>query len=484
MQRFGSLAFSATDPRRRAAEQQSLPFWFAMFALFLYFALSPNVFGALGLDFGSPDANPLVKVHPGTHIVIIAGLFYLCRSKYEFARLCHESPALMTYLLVIPLLGFYAMIWSGYSGSAVYIENYWSAGMMALLLQSGTEEQRRKLGWFLLWVCLINVTVAIYENLTFSHIFPLVLAAEQIDPTDIDFRAHAFFGHPLTAALVMFLAFPLVYAMRLRTLLTGAIIGFLLVGMLAFGGRAALGITLIITGATIIYLFFRGILQRQMELDFMVMLVLALIVIPLVLVVVVATTPIADRILGTLYFDDSAMAREEQWKVLSHLTMSNWLFGVSMVDLMHLKYQIGLGRDDTDIENFWLLMFLNLGGIGFAVFVAILLTFLVHLGRYARQPAGWVLLVGAIIIESGSNSLGVKTSDLCIIAAFMVALSAFQKVTVPPVVRQPRRRTSVLRPLQGLLLGDPTPQRARALASNAQGRRSLATGPVDRTPGA
>ena len=72
--------------------------------------------------------------------------------------------------------------------------------------------------------------------------------------------------------------------------------------------------------------------------------------------------------------------------MLNHLTLHDVMFGVSETRLSVLKYQIGLGGADTDIENFWLLMFLDLGVIGFVVFLIGFALLLVHLGRTARHP--------------------------------------------------------------------------------------------------
>ena len=85
-------------------------------------------------------------------------------------------------------------------------------------------------------------------------------------------------------------------------------------------------------------------------------------------------------------------------------------------------------------------MFLNLGGIGFIVFLFALGLFISYLGRTTDHPLGWMLLLAAILIDSTSNSLGRKSVDLFFLAACMVAMTGYPK-TAPaaatPVSREP-----------------------------------------------
>ncbi|MGE0222566.1 MAG: VpsF family polysaccharide biosynthesis protein [Acetobacteraceae bacterium] len=467
MQRFTDLTF----PRnRRAHAARSVLFTVGLFAVVLHFFLSPNVFDAMGLDFSTPGGNPLTKIHPANQILIIASLFVLFRSKYEFARLCHDWPGLMLFVIAIPLLGLYSIVWTGYSGSAVFIESFWAAGLLALVLEGGSDTHKRRLAVVLVALCVFNALVAIGENLTYTHLFPLAVSADH-PLVEEEFRSHAFFSHPLTGSMVSVMVIYLVYAMRPRLWIAAPVYGLLLVGMLAYGGRTALAVlALVIVAATFINLI-RGILVRHLEMDFILALVCGAILLPVAFAVLIDTTTIGDRIVNSFYFDDSARARTTQWTVLAHLTISNWLFGIPLADLQQLKYQIGLGAQDTDLENFWLLLFLNLGAIGFTAFLAVFATFLVHLARYSGRILGWVLVVSTIVIASGSNSLGVKTSDLLILTAFVVAMSGYPPKVPLPLV-QPKRETTPLRQRAGAL-SSLVPARNSGFAAGMGGPRGL-----------
>ena len=54
------------------------------------------------------------------------------------------------------------------------------------------------------------------------------------------------------------MAFFLLYSMQIRIAVAGPVIGLLLIGLLAFGGRTALGITGLFSIVTAIYVYFNN----------------------------------------------------------------------------------------------------------------------------------------------------------------------------------------------------------------------------------
>jgi hypothetical protein len=405
-------------PGQRGSRTGVALFWWGVVAVVLSFLLPVNVLTVMGLN--------IFKLLPTTYAALIGGLFAL--GAVSFHQRCREAPGLMLYIFAIPALGLYSAYWQGFSGTAVYLETYWIAGLLALMLEPASAKQKRILAGILITLCLLNVLVSVQESLTQTNWFPLVIDPDKDPLAQVteDFRAHGFYSHPLNAALITSMAVYLLYAMRLRFILAAPIFGMLLLSMLAFGGRTALGVTLILSILTAAYLLFRGLLQKSLKLDFVLSISFALVFVPLIIAIVATQTTIADRIMDNLYYDDSAAVRATQWEVLRYLNLRNWLFGIPHVDLEILKYQISLGGKDTDIENCWLLMFLNLGGIGFLVFLVILGAFTVHLGRQSGSMFGWLMIISSMVIDSTSNSLGVRTNDLLLEVAFAVAISGYK----------------------------------------------------------
>jgi len=423
---------------RARAGGASAVFWWGIVAVLLQFFLPYVVLDAIGL----PSVN--FKVHPSTLLVLFGAIFALTRGVKPFAKRCREEPGLMLFVLAIPALALYSIYFVGYSGSAIYPDTYWSAGLLAIMLETATPRQKRFLAKLLIALCLFNVAVALVESFTHTLWFPLVLDPDKADSltnVDVDFRPNGWFNHPLTASLVTVMAVFLLYGMRIRMIYSAPIFGILLVGLFAYGGRAALGVTLIIVAASGIWTFFDGIVRRNLKLDFVVAFLAGLIIIPLVITVIVTQTNIADRIMDTLYVDDSAQVRVTQWEVFKLLSLKDWLFGISHDDLNVLKFQIGLGGRETDIENFWALMLLNLGLLGFTAFLVVFGAFLWHIGKYSQNINGWLLVIAALVIDSGSNSLGVKSNDLFVETAFLIALSGYAGYRPPQRIRAARPRS-------------------------------------------
>lgn len=422
---------SASNPRAKTAF-----FWWGVTAVVLSFALPENVLQALGLN--------IFKLMPATYVAVLGGLLAL--GTMSFHDRIRDAPGLMLFIFMIPVIGLYSAYWQGISGSVVYVETYWIAGLLALMLEPASAKQKRLLAGILMTMCLFNVFVGLYESLTQADLFPLIINPD-LDPDRVateEFRAHGFYGHPLNASLITTMAIYLLYTMRLRFIFAAPIFGLLLVGLLAFGGRTSLGVILIVSALTAFYLLIDGLIRRNLKLDFVLAISFALVVVPILIAVLATQTTIADRIVNNLYYDDSAAVRATQWEILRYLDLRNWLFGIPHSSLDLLKYQIGLGGKDTDIENFWLLMFLNLGAIGFMVYLVVLGAFAVHLGRHSGSMFGWLLIISSMIIDSTSNSLGVRANDLVIEVAFIVAIAGYKGFErVPGVRRSPADRLGV-----------------------------------------
>ena len=432
-------------------------FWCSVFCVLLQFFFTNNVVRAIV----GHDVN--IRFHPANIIMFFCATYALARGVIPFHKRCHDSPGLILFLFAIPAFAVYTAYFNGISGAAFYFDSFWGPALLAVALESATDRQKRLLGKILLALVVLNVVFALFESATHNNLFPFV-ANDDVKPEEIqataDFRANAFYPHPLTASLVTSMAFFLVYSMRLRFIFLGPTVLLLLVGLLAFGGRAALVVTVGVSGVAMSWAFLSGIIKRTLKLDTILYLLAAVIVLPLMVAIIVTQTSIANRIIDTMYYDDSAQVRVLQWTVLNYLSLKNWLFGVPLMELTALKYQIGLNAVE-DIENFWLLLFLNLGAIGFIVFLLAFGGFLTYIARYGGGALSWLLMISALIVDSGSNSLGQKSNDLVIEVAFLMAMSGY-KHYVRATVQRVRYRPLSLRMVSGL--GDPqVPPRLRGL---------------------
>lgn len=442
--------------RRRSSRASRVAYVLGVVAVCVYFVISPNILALLGIDYAAPGGNLLIKLHPGTYIAALAAgvALFAEPSGAGFARLFRSGPGLAVYLLLIPICAFYSIASVGFSGAATYVESYLSAGLVAVALETATERQLRILARIILAFCLLNVAVSVAESLLQTHFIPLQIGELSTAARDAalredsdDFRGAALYAHPLTGALVTSMAIFLLFQMRTGVIMGAVAFTILLVGLLSFGGRMALITTCSLLILMTVFGLLRGLVTRRLNLGFVGVILAGAVVLPPLLFMLNAQADIGERILSHLYYDDSMDVRSVQWQVLNLVNTRDVLFGVTPDRLMVLKYQIGLAAETTDIENFWLLMLLNLGVIGFCVLLLALGVYLAHLGRRSGSAAGWLMIVAVIVIDSSSNSLGRKTADLVFLTACMLAATGFRTVTDaaavqreddPPVPR-PRR---------------------------------------------
>jgi hypothetical protein len=408
---------------RSANRTGSGSFWCIVCLLMMQFLVQGNVLRAMGIVVN-------IRVHPANILLVFVALYVLVRGRYSLHERLRDTPGLMLFVFAVPLFSLYTIYFNGISGAAFYWDSFWAPALMALCLQDATDKHKRILARLLFAIVMTNVLFGLYESLTQNNIFPFVAldddvskAAANLQPT-VDFRANAFYPHPLTASLVTAMTLILMYRMQLPFLVLAPSFVLLLVGLLEFGGRTALAVAIVMTGIAAFWITLSGLLKRNLKLSTMVYMILAAIGIPILVTLVVTQTHIAERIMNTMYFDDSAAVRVLQWRVLDYLTLKNWLFGVSMEDLIRLKYRVGLNEVE-DIENFWLLLFLNLGSVGYITFLCTFFLFLTYIARVGGGLFGWLLMLSGLIIDSSSNSLGQKTYDLLIEVVLLVAMSGF-----------------------------------------------------------
>ena len=422
---------------RRIANPTSWAYRLAVLGVVLTFLLPSSMLTAFGAYSDQPGGNPLTKFHPATLAFIAAAWFALYgRQGAGLIALFRDRPLLAwSIVLTVASMVYSVCIW-GISGVAVYVETYLSAALAALALETGTDKQLRRLAYLILALCLIAVGISLVEGRLEQEFLPqapLDLSAAQLKAQKefgaqvSEFRGPAFYAHPLTGALVTSMALFLVIGIRLRWWFAAFAFSWLVVGLMSFGGRAALGTTMLMIASAALFQFASSLIKREIDLGFLAAFVGGSILIPVLIAVLVTETNVGGRITEHLYADDSSYVRVIQWRVLSLLDWHDVLFGVNADRLDLLKTQIGITSSGLeDIENPWLLTFLGLGLLGWPLLSGSLFTLMLHLGRRANTGASWMLVTVVLLICSTSNSLGRKTPDLVFLSIFAIALSRFK----------------------------------------------------------
>ena len=168
----------------------------------------------------------------------------------------------------------------------------------------------------------------------------------------------------------------------------------LCVGLLAFGGRTALGVGLIALMAVTLYLIGRGLAVRRLDTKLFTATLFATLLLPPAGYVMLNYTPVGERLMAHFYVDDSAETRSVQWQVLDHLSTRDVLFGMPEDDIPFLVSTVNLDQRLDAIENPWLLTFLKIGVLGCIVFLAGLIPFLARLWRNSSLWGRTLLVCG------------------------------------------------------------------------------------------
>ena len=312
----------------------------------------------------------------------------------------------------------------GITGVGVYVDSYLAAGLLAVALMGATDRQRVILGRVIIGLCILNVGISVVESITQTHLIPLT-GPDGLDVTDAgttEFRGAALYTHPLTGALMTAMAIFLLLTMEMSFAIRAICFLILVIGLLSFGGRAALMVTIALLAARAALTAFQDLLQRRVNINLIWSLFLVAFLLLPILVALISDTSIGDRIMSRLYYDDSAEVRTQQWLIFSRMNMEQILFGVPVATSQRLAYQVGL----TGVENPWILMFLSLGAIVLPVFLMGVGLFFLHLAR-TYPVSRWVLLA-AFLITCTSNSVGTKSPDFFLMVACVAATGRLEKL--------------------------------------------------------
>ncbi len=411
----------------RGAGQSPAIFLLLLTAVVLLLTVSANLLFVLGIPYAHPGGDPLLKFHLATWILLAATLLHLRR--VGLRRVVAGAPLLVAFLALVFATTLYAALTEGVSGAAVYVESEFVAGLAGLLALELDRRQRRQLGFVVVGLAALNVLIGLGELATTTHLVPVYLEENTLVDAPGEFRGSALYDHPLTGAAVTMIALFTTIALRPRLLVAIPLLLILGTGMLSFGGRAALGVTAISFAALYAVSGFRAVLHRRVGALATVAGMLGGLCVPAVAATVLATTAVGSRIAEKLYLDPSAQTRGVEWQILSLLDTRALLFGNPISETPNLVYRLGLRYAFTGIESFWLMALINLGLVGFVLYVAGFGCLTAHLWR--RAPAvGRVALLSLIAVASTSNSLGRKS---CLLVVLVVSLAAIARRPALPL---------------------------------------------------
>ncbi len=387
-------------------------------AVGLELCVSANLLTWAGIPYVTDGGALPLKFHPGTDLLVAAAGAALAGGQLGWLR---RLPC--TLWVFFGAVGFClacVLLLTGTSNMIVLLDTFLPAGLLAAVLDRARPADLRALRRVMQLLLAANAVLALAEMATQATLVPLYLNDAAYQPHTEDFRPTALFDHPLTGALMMMMALAIAPG-RGRSTAAGlvrlAYQGLIWAGLIVFGGRMALGVCVLTAGLGQAWRGGRLVLARDPRAAATLVMAAAGLAGCAMLFAAALAAGMGDRLAGHLYWDDSAQVRLAQWQVLGEMDAPQLLFGTPREALLDLLNRLRLGPGVEVIENFWLLMFVSLGAIGFPAF----LVALAALCRWCWQrtaPAGRALLLGALVVASSSNSLGRKSTVLvCLVAA-------------------------------------------------------------------
>ncbi len=398
-------------PRRVGHAPGRLVVWLAGGAVTLELLVSANLLTWAGIPYVTDGGNLAVKLHPGTLLLLVAACVALVQSGGGWGRhlplpLVISFAALFTCIVCMVVL-------TGSSNLIVLLDTFMPAILLAAILAHAAPRHSAKLRLLMQAVLAGNAMLALAEIVAQTTLVPLYLNNAAYHPLNADFRPTALFDHPLTGSAMMMMGLAIAPRGRMglayRLLLWAALV--------AFGGRTALAVTLAAIGLRWAVMQARLVAARDRAAIPGIMLAAAALLAACALGGVAAWAGLGERLVGHLYWDSSAQVRVAQWQILDRLEPAQWLFGTPRPVLLDELNALRLDSGVEVIENFWLLMFVSLGALGFPIFLVMLGA--LCLWCWQRTDAsGRILLFSILLVSSTSNSLGRKSTILvCLVAA-------------------------------------------------------------------
>jgi hypothetical protein len=412
-------------------------------ALVLDILLGPFVMLKLGIHYEAEGGNPIIKIHPGSYIVLAAVALHFLSLDHPMriiGSLSRRWPGLVVHVCGMAVVFTYALFVRGRSGVAFLLDTFLVPGVLALIVADASGRAKQHLVTGMILALALNAVLALVEVALHKHFFPYIIDGQYI--IDGAFRATAFAGHPLRNAMLTAIAMLATAGRPWPLVIRTGFVSLFALALLAFGGRTGLTI-----GCAGTLLFAVRAMRRTAREDAHAFVRHAMegIIVALaaagVLTGVLTLTDLGERFrdIGTSAGgDSSSAARLLVFDVFAMTNPIDLLGGYSAASIDAMAKLAGL----LAIENFWLYLLLFLGAIGFAIWLCALFAGLASLWNHA----GWigrVLLVCGMIVASGNNSLAKKDSALAILYVFVLGAGVGEERRVRVRLARPEPATGV-----------------------------------------
>ncbi|MGL5734273.1 MAG: VpsF family polysaccharide biosynthesis protein [Beijerinckiaceae bacterium] len=389
-------------------------------SLALLFGMSAMLLTNWNFNYEMAGGSILEKMHPGTWMAFAAaGLTLaqrgLVRAPFAFAM---RHPWMVFYLACWFLLLAYIMLVQKLPFTPI-IDTFFLPIVIVFLLDQVNEPERQRMAGALHIFMAINSLIGLGEVLTGLRVTPYIVGGEIMTA---DWRATALLGHPLANACLTG-TYALILATGGARHLQGgwrslAMIGAL-IGMVAFGGRAAMVFLLALVFPFLLFKALKGIAFGRMSFGKAALGLLVICTVP-VIITALAMIGAFDKFIGR-FIDDkgSASTRIAMFQLFDDLPLRDILLGPHPDALATLQTLEGL---DYGIESFWIATILFYGAIVSVIFFIGLFCYCCELVRFAGSST-WLPLLYFFGVASTSVSLSAKSCILAMFSAIVILMA-------------------------------------------------------------
>jgi hypothetical protein len=392
--------------------------------LVLYLLLPANLLVTVGYPYDVPYGAFPAKIHPGTYVI---GLGFLSlvfggnpiRRLTTLAQLERAGVAFLLGGIAVLVL---SVVRYGTSGTAFIIDTFIATAMVTLVLRAAGDRWCRFCFHLVVIAVAINALIGFLQS--FGHWRLVPYMAGDLILTEDYFRANALGGHPLSNAFrtaVVVLALP-VLGGRLKV---AGLMGLMMLALLAFGGRTALVVAVVLLGGWGAVRLGRGVVGKTLHSHIVILIALGAPVVASAVIGVLAASNIASRIIGTLYWDDSAESRVLVFRIFDYLDNSRLILGIGPDDIEKLLFYLRSSTSLYYIENTWILLLLQFGVVGMLLLVPAM--FALFITAAARGgTAGWLVTIAVLVIVSSNNALASKTQNLALVMPVLLGIASLE----------------------------------------------------------
>jgi len=392
----------------------------AVTAVTVEFCVSANFLTWIGVPYVTEGGTLPEKIHPGTYLLCLALIARMAQQDRQFlpSQFLAADNKLALYLGCLLFCLVTMVLTTGTGNLIVLLDTFLPAGLLASVVRDASaEELRILLRAFRCGVCM-NAVIALGEAAAHATLVPLYFNDMEYHAADGDFRPTALYDHPLTGGVMTLMGLALApRGWRSRLAYTAVCAA----ALIAFGGRVAVAAAMVSVVIPAIATMMGRVLRRDPSVIRLFLFYGVSVVACAALAAGAFEAGLGGRLLGHLYWDPSAQVRLAQWSLLGDLSAWQVLFGTRREDLLALLAPLWLRSGVGVIENFWLLMFISLGVVGFPIF---LLGFASLLAWCWERTGlrGRVMLASVLVVVSTSNSLGRKSTLLAGLVAAIACL--------------------------------------------------------------